>query len=52
MLTELMIFGGGVFLGLYIGNLVLRTKINEGIKKIINKNKDKESTKKDKGKKN
>ena len=51
MLTYLLIFGGGVFLGLYIGNLKLRTKINDSLTKIINKNKDKENTKKGKGKK-
>ena len=48
MWTELIIFGGGVFLGLYIGNLKLRTKINESVTKIINKNKEQEDTKKGK----
>lgn len=43
-------FGGGLFLGLYIGNEKLRTKINDSISKIINKNKDQESDTK-KGKK-
>ena len=44
--------GGGVFLGLYIGNLTLRTKINEGVSKIINKSKESKNNKKGTGKKN
>ena len=51
MMEILIWFGGGVFLGLYIGNLALRTKINDSISKIINKNKDKDNKKKGTGKK-
>ena len=41
-------FGGGVFLGLYIGNEKLRTKINEGVSKVINKTKESKDNKKGK----
>jgi len=49
MLTYIIIFLGGVFLGYYAGNLTFRTKVNELINKGAKKTK--ESKDKKKGKK-
>jgi len=49
MLTYIIIFFGGVFLGYYAGNLTFRTKVNELISKGAKKTK--ETSDKKKGKK-
>ena len=48
MLTYIIIFLGGVFLGYYAGNLTFRTKVNELVSKGAKKTK--ETSDKKKGK--
>ena len=46
MLTYIIIFLGGVFLGYYAGNLTFRTKVNELISKGAKKAKESKDNKK------
>jgi len=46
MLTYIVIFLGGVFLGYYAGNLTFRTKVNELVSKGAKKTKESKENKK------